>query len=396
MKLKQRNHAAFATSPRTIVLLLALVFIAIKLLKKPPSVSHANGHPNGRDHGGDATANTYSNRQKKLTFTCSDGRTGIHIVHTRFLVGQPHATPLFVASRLQLMRTFLIPSLNAQSTKQWVYYASYDPGLGSSAARGFEDALSSVQAAYTIAHKEPMPAGGDWSHLNFSAVTDTLAAVDPGIRDVDFFITSRIDNDDATHFDTVASFQRYACSAAPYKRGSTTSSTPVRLAYPQGGQLWFPSAREHYGAAGAWKTSGKGVDDLYRVMSIMPTMVLTGKDFVRQCSGKLNCYSMRHYQPEDLETLNIEGCKYRFSARKNILYWDPPEGDISYLYVRTPSSWTKDKEDLKYRTVALDIVAMERSFQLSPASMAATNLLFAGFQKEAPDLLNGKGSTDIE
>lgn len=225
-------------------------------------------------------------QQPSILFTCPDGRIGLHLVHTRFLVGQASATPLFVASRLALMRTFLVPSLTAQSTKNFVFYSSYDPELNPSAAQAFQDAVSSITAAHKIALKERLPAdskwaGGNWANLNFSAATDHLLDIEPRVKDVDIFITSRIDSDDAAHYDTVAAFQQYACSGTDLGtdgRSSRGGKQPpsVRLAYPQNGQLWFPSMEDHYGTAGIWKT-GKKVDDLYRVMSIMPTMVLTGR-----------------------------------------------------------------------------------------------------------------------
>ncbi len=289
-----------------------------------------------------------------------------------------------------------------------MYYASYDPDLSLAASRGFEDAVSSVKAAHVIALKERAPAGGDWANLDFGTVATTLAKIDPEVKNIDIYITSRVDSDDAAHAGIVQAFQHYACNVKSpgdeFSVNGASKSTKkakkqaqVKVAYPQGGLLWFPSANESYGAAGAWRT-GDGVDDLYRVMSIFPTMVLAGKEFVARCAGKINVYAMRHYQPEDLETLNPRDskCAFKFSARKDILYWDPPEGDASYLYVRTPSSWTRDKEDLKYDDVPVNVTTFERSFGVGPAALAATNLLFSGFAAEAPELLEGKGSTDIE
>lgn len=105
---------------------------------------------------------------------------------------------------------------------------------------------------------------------------------------------------------------------------------------------------------------------------------------------------MPHYQPEVLETLKVDGCKFKFSARKDIFYWKPPEKEIGYLYVRTPSSWTHEKGDLKYYTRPADMDVLQRSLGLSPAAIAGANILFCGFQKEDPELLAGKGSTSIE
>ena len=329
-----------------------------------------------------------------IIFTCPDGRSGLHIVHTRFLIGQASATPLFVASRLALLRTFLVPSLNAQTSQNFVFYASYDPKLGDAASQAFTDTLEGLHAAHVIALKQGVPDDGSWGALNFSSVATKLRAIDPRVQDVDLFITSRIDADDAAHFDAISSIQQYACSGG-VNADTATGRDAVRIAYLQKGQLWFPSGKDEYGTAGIWKTD-KDVDDLYRVLAIMQSMVLSGRKFVGRCSGKLNVYGMRHYQPEDLEKVKIEGCKFRFSARKNVLYWNPPEGDLGNLYVRTLSSWTRDKGDLRYHQRATHIEDLERSFGVSPAALAATNLLFAGFQKEAPELLSAKGAVEIE
>jgi hypothetical protein len=338
-------------------------------------------------------ATVASVNKPSIIFTCPDGRIGLHLVHTRFLIGQSSATPLFIASRLALLRTFLVPSLNAQASQNFVFYASYDPKLSDAASQAFTYTLDSLKAAHVIASKQDVPENGNWT-LNFSSIAAKLHSIDPQVEGVDLFITSRIDADDAAHFDAISSIQNYACSGGAHA-DSASRRDAVRLAYLQKGELWFPSGKDEYGTAGVWKT-GKGVDDLYRVLAIMQSMILSGKNFVQKCSGKLDVYGLRHYQPEDLETVKIDGCKFKFSARKDVLYWNPPDGHIGNLYVRTASSWTRDKGDLQYGKRPVHVEDLEKSFGISPAVLAATNLLFAGFQKEAPELVSANGAVEIE
>jgi hypothetical protein len=309
-------------------------------------------------------------------------------------MGQSSATPLFIASRLALLRTFLVPSLNAQTSQNFAFYASYDPNLSNAASQAFTDTLHGLNAAHVVALKQGVPEDGNWGALNFSSIATKLHSIDPRVKDIDLFITSRIDADDAAHYDAISSIQQYACSGGA-NADAAHGRERVRLAYLQKGELWFPSVKHEYGTAGIWKT-GKGIDDLYRVLAIMQSMVLSGKKFVHTCCGKLNVYGMRHYQPEDLETIKLDGCTFRFSARNNVLYWNPPEGHIGNLYVRTLSSWTHDKEDLQYGKHPASMENLEKSFGIRSAALAATNLLFAGFEKESLELLAANGSVEIE
>jgi hypothetical protein len=381
-------------------IVLAIGFICLSYFKLPPSAyaplaNAVSGISSSVTAGLTAsTSKASSPKAPSIIFTCPDGRTGLHIVHTRFLIGQSSATPLFIASRLALLRTFLVPSLNAQTSQNFAFYASYDPKLSDAASQAFTDTLDGLNAAHVVTLKQGVPAKGNWGALNFSSVAAKLHSIDPRVKDVDLFITSRIDADDAAHFDAIASIQQYACSGGANADGPSRRDA-VRLAYLQQGELWFPSGKDEYGTAGVWK-SGKDVDDLYRVLAIMQSMVLSGKKFTSTCSGKLNVYGLRHYQPEDLETVKVDGCKFKFSARKNVLYWNPPEGHIGNLYVRTASSWTRDKGDLQYSKRPANVLDLEKSFGVTPATLAATNLLFAGFQKEAPELLVAKGAVEIE
>jgi len=376
---------------------ICLIYIELPLSAYAPFANAVSGISNSGMAGLTATTSNATQAapsKPSIIFTCPDGRFGLHIVHTRFLIGQSSATSLFIASRLALLRTFLVPSLNAQTSQNFAFYASYDPKLGNAALQAFTDTINGLHAAYVVALKQGLPEDGNWGALNFSSIATKLQHIDPRVKDIDLFITSRIDADDAAHYDAISSIQEYACSGGA-NADAASGQEKVRVAYLQKGELWFPSGKDEYGTAGVWKT-GKGIDDLYRVLAIMQSMILSGKKFINACSGKLNVYGMRHYQPEDLETIKIDKCTFRFSGRKNVLYWNPPEGHIGNLYVRTASSWTRDKKDLKYGKRPASIKNLETSFGITPAALAATNLLFAGFQKEAPELVAAEGSMEIE
>ncbi|KAG7669939.1 hypothetical protein Ndes2526B_g06311 [Nannochloris sp. 'desiccata'] len=383
-------------------LVLFIGFVCLSYFELPssayaPLASAVSGFGNSVTAGLIATtskATQATSSGPSIIFTCPDGRIGLHIVHTRFLIGQSSATPLFIASRLALLRTFLVPSLNAQTSQNFAFYASYDANLGNTASQAFKNTINGLHAAHIVALEQGVPEDGNWAALNFSSIAAKLQSVDPRVKDIDLFITSRIDADDAAHFDAISSTHEYACSGGA-NADTASRRDRVRVAYLQKGELWFPSEKDQYGTAGVWKT-GKGTDDLYRVLAIMQSMILSGKKFISTCSGKLNVYGMRHYQPEDLETIKIDGCKFTFSARKNVLYWNPPEGHIGSLYVRTASSWTRDKGNLQYEKRPASMKNIEKSFGISPAALAATNLLFSGFQKEAPELVAAKGSVEIE
>jgi hypothetical protein len=216
--------------------------------------------------GGRAAAAGGTAPPPDVLFECPDGRLGLHVVHTRVLIQQPRVNLVFVASRIQLMKTFMIPNLNAQTTQNFVLYASYDSRLKPSTLRAFSDALDLVNA-HTLVNAERATS----MQLNYTQLARRLAAHDPRVHDVQLFVTSRIDIDDATHVQSVEAVQRFACEGG-------AGAPKVRVAYVQGGQLWFPSTspRAVYGMAGVWKHLAWD-NALYRVLAIMQ---------VRECAQR--------------------------------------------------------------------------------------------------------------
>jgi hypothetical protein len=164
------------------------------------------------------------------------------------------------------MNTFLIPSLRSQSSKKFVLYASYDPGLGKNVVSAMEAALK-LTGAHVFLNPERHPAMA----LNYSQVAIKLKEYESKVDAIDIYITSRIDIDDTTHVGSVEAIQNFACSGREkvlHKENSSGSSSedtrlekktkgfqeppPIRVAYIQGGQLWFPSKKSSrpYGEVG--------------------------------------------------------------------------------------------------------------------------------------------------
>jgi hypothetical protein len=361
------------------------------------------------------TAPTSTSSRPSLLFTCPDGRLGLHIVHTRFLVSQAHTNLLFQGFRLQLLHTFFLPSLAAQSARSFVLYASYDPELSPALVAAMHDALALTGVHVTTAAEVATAMG-----RGFAELAAELTAVDPRVNDVDLFVTSRLDIDDTTHVGSVEAIQTFACSdgaSAATKRGAAKASKgketeanppPVRVAYVQGGQLWFPSHKTSrpYGDTATWKTWKEGVyDDIYKFLAIMQSMILTGNEFIKKCDG-LDVYAYPHYRPEALGNGSVAlppGCpRFAFKpdlkrSNRYMLLWDPPKGDIGNLYVRTQSSWTHEKIDLHHKKpAAADGAVMARSFGISPGDLAAANLLFAGFEEHTGDVLQNNSEIPIE
>lgn len=209
-----------------------------------------------------ATTNIKASAEPDILFTCPDGRRGLHIVHTRFLVSQAKANLLFQATRLQLMNTFLIPSLQSQSCKKFVLYASHDPGLSKNIVSAMKAALKLTKIhVFTNLERHPAMA------LNYSQIAIKLKEYDSRVDTIDIYITSRLDIDDTTHVGSVEAIQNYACSGREKvvtKENSINDEEnslektvfqeppPIRVAYIQGGQLWFPSEKSSrpYGEVG--------------------------------------------------------------------------------------------------------------------------------------------------
>jgi hypothetical protein len=326
----------------------------------------------------------------QLLFNCPDGRLGLHVVHTRFLITQAAANRVFVASRLQLMRTFFVPSLNAQTSQAFVVAAGYDPGLNNSVLAALDDTLGLMRVASLAAPETKV-----YPAVTHHSLAAKLERLDPRVHDVDLFITSRMDLDDAVHVGAVEGVQQYACSVGGRGNGSTNTDpvAAVRLVYMHKGALWHPSLDHPYGVTCEW-TNG-----FVSHLAILQSMVLSGKAFLRACP--LNVYSYPHYKPAALEKAlrTTAGCRCSFKWESDVAQWEPPaQEDLAWLYVKTAASWTFGKKDQRPSTheAALGIDALARSFALDKAALASANLLFLGLEAEGSAAMQGSTALELE
>jgi Putative rhamnosyl transferase len=320
-------------------------------------------------------------------FTCPDGRKGLHIVHTRFLLGQAKSVnSTFIASRLLLLTTFFAPSLNAQSSKSFIVVASVDNRLPPAAIQGLRSELQKLKMPVLI-HQEGWKAIGRQSHENMlsrSAMLQLLheGGILPNRSNFDFYITSRMDADDAAHVEGIASVQRLACASPDDK------NYRLSVAYLRAGLLWEPSLN-----SGAVHGAVARPDPEPRYLAILQSMI-TGKG-MEQCT--MNVYSHQHMQPYTLSNQSMPNsppnCPFVFRCSRNIHIWEPPKGQYGSLYVRTATSSTQDKNKTAleaWRPANLKI--LKESFGLDESSLVLTNMFLSGLQSEAINLLVAKNS----
>ena len=196
------------------------------------------------------------------------------------------------------MNTFLVPSLRSQTSKKFVLYASYDPGLSKNVVSAMETALKLTEV-HVLINPEQHTAMA----LNFSQLATRLKEYETKVDQVDIFITSRLDIDDTTHVGSVEAIQKFACSGREkvsgkqqLDRGDDSDSgedqgevnsldkfvdpPSIRVAYIQGGQLWFPSNK----SSRAYGEVGKNVFLFCIIFSIVPrSFVLENVIFNASC-----------------------------------------------------------------------------------------------------------------
>jgi hypothetical protein len=299
----------------------------------------------------------------------------------------------------------MVPSLSSQTSKDYVLYASYDSKLSKASLQAFKDTLD-VVPVHSVVNAETST---NEMALGFNELAAKLEGIDPRVRDVDLFVTSRLDVDDAAHVGAVQAIQKYACSPSPSSSSSTTSSSAtgdkkdgnnnvvskisnVRVMYILNGTLWFPT-RDPLGALRVPRPDFK----IYKNLAVMQSMILSGSEFISKC--KMDVYSYPHYKPQALEELKFPTCpKFTFDANKDVERWAPPQGQFGWLYSKTTSSWTAGQLDHKKSSLVtkMDAQALEKSFAVSKGQLAVANLMFAGFAREAAGLLEGNSDLQLE
>ena len=373
------------------------------------SIYRVNGDPSSSSHHNDnddgtTTTTTTKPSRGSVVFTCpNSGKIGLHVVHARFLISQADAGLLFTASRLHLMETFMVPSLAGQSSLDYVFYASYDPKLSKNALQAFIDTVELIPV-----HAVLNPEGTTTEMaLGFEELVKKLAPVDPRVKDAEIFAISRLDVDDAAHVESIAAVQEYACEGGgsdgnDSRQGKESEEEKekeptlrnVRLMYVVNGTLWWPS-KDPFGTMRLPRPDFK----IFKNLAVMQTMILSGKEFLHSC--RMDVYSYPHYKPEALQGTKIEqGCPggFEFNPKTDVFRWGPPVGEFGWLYSKTLSSWTATIFDHRKSSLAtdFDVEAVQRSFNIDKATLATANLLFAGFAKEEPGLLQDNSELKIE
>jgi len=348
-------------------------------------------------------------QSNNVLFTCPDGRLGLHIVHTRFLIGQSKANPVFVASRLFLLRSFLIPNLNAQTSQSFILYASHDPRLRPATVEALHSTLGAAtqKVLFATETNTTMPT------LKMPTIFKSISKWDPRINShVSLLITSRIDLDDLVHVEAAAAVQATACETSPPRK----KEVAIKLAYMNKGMLWYPSAHDTYGKTCEWTNYFKSHLAILQSMILAVASGKSGRSLLKSC--KLNVYSYPHYKPGHIEELKYtKVCgKVQFNATTDVFRWKPQrktvssdggtgdtQGDynnekgIGCLYSKTASSWSFGKLQHKgIKCTPADPERLERLFAAPRQRVAAVNSLFAGLETEAPKLIVNSTKEHLE
>ncbi|KAL4535420.1 hypothetical protein Ndes2526B_g06314 [Nannochloris sp. 'desiccata'] len=382
---RRRLAMAFALTFAWIILMVASPFYFNRFVSTSTQSTAININAELQNLGSSILTRGLAPSLDHPLFTCPDGRKGLHVVHTRFLLGQSkHVNSTFVASRLMLLSTFFAPSLNAQASKSFIVVASVDNKLPSGVIQGLKTELQKLKVPVII-HKEGWKAIGRQSHeamLSRSAMMKLLqdGGILPKSLNFDFYITSRMDSDDASHVEGIASVQRLACASPDDK------NYRLSVAYLRPGLLWEPSLE-----SGALHGAVARPEPEPRYLAILQSMI-TGKG-MEECT--MNVYSHQHMQPYLLSNQSMPNsppnCPFVFRCSRNIHIWEPPEGQYGSLYVRTATSSTQEKikTALDAWTPA-NFKTLKESFGLEESSLLLTNMFLSGLQSEAINLLVAK------
>ena len=366
-------------------------------------------------------------------FTCPDGRIGLHIIHTRFLISQAHkSSAVFQASRLFLLRSFLLPNLVAQTSRSFILYVSHDPELKPPTAMALEHTLSRSHLAHILRGPETnttnpnIPIADIYDYIaklsssSLSSIPFTkgrwssTTATNLDTKKISLVITSRIDVDDLAHVEAVEAVQSVACQPS-----SSSSSLSIKLVYMDKGMLWYPSPTEPYGLTCEWKNAFRSH------LAIMQSMVMVAqggpgrrrqkmRNLLRTCT--LNVYSYPHYKPQEIEgnMHAYKGCGAHgvlFSAGEDVVRWRPlfPRSNdtigatatstdvIGCLYTKTASSWSWGKLQHKGTECRpADPDRLARLFAGTRQRFASVNALFAGLEEDAPSLVVNSTKQHLE
>jgi hypothetical protein len=329
-----------------------------------------------------------------LLFTCPDGRKGLHIVHIRLLLGQTEARGAlgtFRSARLLLFRDFSLPGLARQTIQNFLLYVSYD----------LRQDFPFLEASYDIL-KLRMSHGASYLYMPEKAWSYTRKAhfqlAYPRVRDlilenglasaeeldsVEMYVTSRVDNDDAVHTDTVGLTQQEACSHLGSKE-----SDRLFISYVEPKLFWLPDARHALGQLAYVLSDGVSPEEVRHqehILKFKPILQSLGVDkTLMNCYIPLNCYTHQHFEPAFINyARNTTDCPWTWELAHNLKILRPKDGAVGALYSRTPGSWYNTINDRGYQYLDMDVEALT-GCGIKLGELASTNLLLGMLYKEAP------------
>ncbi len=333
--------------------------------------------------------------KSELLFTCPDGRKGLHLVHTRLMLNMitaRGAKSTFRAARMLLFRDFSLASLARQTVQNFVYYVSYDHAQDFPFLESCLDILKyrMIHGASFLYLPERAFSYTVKAHLmlDFQRVKGLLVehdlATEEELSEVQLYITTRLDSDDAGNVDSVRLTQKQACSAVGPKLKDR-----ILLTYIEPKLFWLPDSRQPFGQLATVPSEGVSAADMWsnvRAMRYRPVMqsLIIDKTLLH-CTTAINCYSHYHYNPSYIVyARNDSDCPFVFDWNHNYYLIEPENHAIGGLYSRSPGSWYAEKNNKGYDYLEFDAKALS-DCGVDPGELASTNIMMGMLFHEAPD-----------
>lgn len=376
-------NSASATSDASLQAAATSTSTASRTTAAPPAAAPAEPPRPSYVHRGSAP----------LLFTCPDGRRGLHVIHTRLMLNlreRRGATGTFRAGRMLLFRDFSLPSVARQTAQSFVLYVAYD----------YAQDVPFLEACHDIL-KLRVTRGASFLYLPERAFSYTIKAhtmlalprvrellerhglAAPGeLDDLDLYITSRIDTDDAANLDAVRLTQEAACAQV-----GPAIQDRMLLTYMEPKLYWIPDLQAPYGTLATIPSdtlSPEMVRKQRRAMRFRPIMQsMAVHASLTACTFPLNAYSHYHYQPSFIVfARNDTECPFVFDWHRNLQILRPGDGSVGGLYSRTPGSWYAELNDHGYKYLRFDPAALA-ACGVRGSEVAATNVALSALYKEA-------------
>jgi len=324
-------------------------------------------------------------------FRCPDGRRGLHVVHVRLLLGLTLAKGVngtYLSTRELFFRDFTLPSLTRQTSQGFVLYVSTDINQDEAHMQSVKDMLADrvIHGAKWIYLAEQGWLSKTDTMLSHSRMVDVLSAngiASPGdLKNVDIYLTTRIDADDAGHVTILEQSQAEACSFI-----SSAERNKILIMYPNPKLFWLPSSHSPYGILA--DINGNATEKEKELMqfglSVKPLLQSMAVDkSLLQCGIQINCYSHRHYRPWEIEFQNNLSCPFTYSNEYNWINVAPADGSTAALYARSVgTSYFHHDSDSGYTILPFDI-EVPKSMGIKPSELSTLNLLMSHLAEDAP------------